>query len=68
MRNMLVGEGAWGLFRLLAQASGRRLVDGNALEARFALAERPVVLKLTPTTTQTPFELMLLDKFRCPRL
>lgn len=67
-RNMLVGEGAWGLFRLLAGAGGRRLVDGNALEARFALAERPVVVKLTPTTTQTPFELMLLDKFRCPRL
>ena len=67
-RNMLVGEGPWALFRLVNQANSRRLVEGNAFDARFSVAGRTVVVRLTPASSQNPFELMLLERFRCPRL
>lgn len=67
-RNMLVGEGPWALFRLVNQANSRRLVEGNAFDARFSVAGRNVVVRLTPASSQNPFELMLLENFRCPRL
>ncbi|ALN74631.1 type VI secretion system membrane subunit TssM [Aureimonas sp. AU20] len=67
-RNMAMGEGPWALFRLVDQAVSRRLVDGNALLASFSLSGRSFVVKLTPASTRNPFELKMLDNFRCPRL
>ncbi|MBB4000420.1 type VI secretion system membrane subunit TssM [Aureimonas pseudogalii] len=66
--NMAMGEGPWALFRLMNQAASRRLVDGNALLASFSLAGRAFTLKLTPASTRNPFELKLLDNYRCPQL
>lgn len=66
--NMKIGEGPWALFRLIDQADQRRLVEGNALLASFSLAGRAFALKITPAATRSPFELKLLENFRCPTL
>ncbi len=50
------------------QADFHRVVDGNAQLVTFSLGGRAFVVKLTPSSTRSPFELKLMENFRCPKL
>lgn len=62
--NSLVGEGPWGLFRLLAQ--GRSSPSGEGLLFAFDIGGRRASLKITVPTLKNPFDMRQLTAFRCP--
>ncbi|MDP4025138.1 type VI secretion system membrane subunit TssM [Methylobacterium sp. NEAU 140] len=62
--NALVGDGPWGLFRLVAQ--GRFAPSGDAMLLAFEVGRRGVRLKVTTPTLKNPFDLRQMTSFKCP--
>ena len=65
--NMIAGQGPWALFRVLSRAASVRSLGNNVVQATFDLGPRRASVNLTPSTARNPFELGMLDQFRCPR-
>lgn len=62
--NALVGEGQWGLFRLVAQ--GKVAWTPDAMLLSFALGRRQARLRLATPTLRNPFDLRQMTAFKCP--
>ena len=62
--NALVGEGPWGLFRLVAQ--GRFAPAGDGLLLAFDVGGRRATFKVSAATLRNPFDLRQLTGFSCP--
>lgn len=64
--NMISGQGPWAFFRVLGRARALRMLGDNTVQAAFDLGPRRAFVNFTAATATSPFQLGLLDRFRCP--